>query len=308
VYNLPKPEDLMVFCAVARYASFKMASKELGMSPAFVSKRVRTLEQQLKLSLFHRTTRQVTLTDEGDRLLTLSSEILDKLDQLVSESGVATEALRGRLRICSSFGFGRRHVGPIISELIASHPELQVRFEVLDRLVDPGAENFDLDIRIGDEIAPHLIARRLAANERLILASPKYLASHGAPSRLTDLSRHNCIAIKERDHPVGVWRLVRDGSEETVNVNDALSTNNGEVALQWTLDGQGVLLRSVWDVHEYLASGELVRILPEYSQPANIWAVYPPELRETRKITTVVAFFKDRLSQLSRVAESYLRV
>lgn len=306
MYNLPRPEDLTVFCAVARFSSFKVASKELGMSPAFVSKRVRILEDQLMVSLFHRTTRRVTLTDEGDRLLALSSEILEKLDQLVSESGVATETLRGRLRVCSSFGFGRNHVGPIISELVATHPDLQIRFEVLDRVIDPGAENFDLDIRIGDEIAPHLIARCLAENERLILASPGYLAVHGIPERLEDLSSHNCIAIKERDHPVGVWRMVRGGKHETVNVNDALSTNNGEVAVRWALDGRGVLLRSVWDVLEHLDSGDLVRILPEYSQPANVWAVYPPELRDTRKITTVVAFFKERLARLTPLARAHL--
>jgi LysR family transcriptional activator of dmlA len=296
----------MVFCAVARFSSFKLASKELGMSPAFVSKRVRMLEEQLKVSLFHRTTRRVTLTDEGERLLALSSEILEKLDQLVSESGFSSESLRGRLRICSSFGFGRHYVGPIIAELVANHPELQVRFEVLDRVIDPGAENFDLDIRIGDEIAPHLIARRLASNNRLLLASPDYISSHGEPQRLADLSRHDCIAIKERDHPVGVWKLLKDGSEETVNVNDALSTNNGEVAVDWALRGRGILLRSIWDVNEHLDTGRLVHILPRYSQPANVWAVYPPELRDTRKITTVVAFFKKRLAKLTPITEALM--
>ncbi len=298
MHNLPRPEDLAVFCAIARLSNFKTAAKELGMSPAFVSKRIRLLEEQLQTKLFHRTTRNVTLTDEGDRLVSLSAEILDKLDQLIVESGSGSESLRGRLRICSSFGFGRNHVGPIISELAAAHPELQVRFEVLDRVIDPGAEGFDLDIRIGDEIAAHLIARKLADNKRIILASPDYLARNGTPVRLTDLSAHRCIAIKERDHPVGVWRLERKGNEETVNVNDALSTNNGEIAVDWALSGLGILLRSVWDVHQHLSSGKLVHILTDYSQAANIWAVYPPELRDTRKITTVVAFFREYLAPL----------
>lgn len=268
------------------------------MSPAFVSKRVRLFEGQLKVSLFHRTTRRVVLTDEGERLLALSAEILEKLDQLVSESGDASQSLRGRLRICSSFGFGRNHVGPIIAELVDAHPELQVRFEVLDRVVDPGAASYDLDIRIGNEIAPHLVARRLAINNRYIVASPEYLATHGEPQRLAELSGHNCIAIKERDHPVGVWRLMRDGEEHTVNVNDALSTNNGEVAIDWALKDRGVLLRSNWDVHSHLKAGRLVRVLLDYSQPADVWAVYPPELRDTRKLNTVVAFFKTRLAGL----------
>lgn len=274
------------------------------MSPAFVSKRVRMLEEQLKLSLFHRTTRRVTLTDEGERLLGLSSEILEKLDRLVSESASGSESLRGRLRICSSFGFGRNYVGPIIADLVATHSELQVRFEVLDRVIDPGAENFDLDIRIGDEIAPHLIARRLAANSRLIMASPEYIAEHGEPRRLADLSGHNCIAIKERDHPVGIWKLLKGDTEETVNVNDALSTNNGEVAVDWALRGRGILLRSIWDVHEHFETGKLIHILKDHSQPANVWAVYPPELRNTRKISTVVAFFRKRLSKLTPITQA----
>jgi LysR family transcriptional activator of dmlA len=298
MHNLPRPEDLAVFCAVARLSNFKTAAKELGMSPAFVSKRVRLLEGQLGIKLFHRTTRSVSLTEEGERLVALSTEILDKLDQLVVESSADTGALKGRLRLCSSFGFGRKHVGPIIAELVAAHPDLHIRFEVLDRVVDPGIDGFDLDIRIGDEISPHLIARPLGKNRRVILASPEYLSRHGTPERLADLPTHRCIAIKERDHPVGIWKLQRRGKDETINVNDTLSTNNGEVAVDWALAGHGILLRSLWDVHEHVRSGRLKHILPAYSQAANIWAVYPPELRDTRKLATVVAFFRERLGKL----------
>lgn len=298
MHNMPRPEDLTVFCAVARLSNFKTAARELGMSPAFVSKRVRLLEGQLGIKLFHRTTRSVSLTEEGERLVALSTEILDKLDQLVVESSADTGGLKGRLRLCSSFGFGRNHVGPIISELVTAHPDLNIRFEVLDRVVDPGVDGFDLDIRIGDEISPHLIARALGKNRRVILASPDYLDRHGVPKRLADLPTHRCIAIKERDHPVGIWKLQRRGKDETINVNDTLSTNNGEVAVDWALAGHGILLRSFWDVHEHVSSGRLKHVLPAYSQAANIWAVYPPELRDTRKIATVVSFFRERLSKL----------
>jgi LysR family transcriptional activator of dmlA len=299
MHNLPRPEDLAVFCTVARLSNFKTAAKELGMSPAFVSKRVRLLEVLLEVKLFHRTTRNVSLTEEGERLVGLSTEILDKLDQLVVESSARSGTLRGRLRVCSSFGFGRNYVGPIIARLAHEHPDLDIRFEVLDRVVDPGVEGFDLDIRIGDEISPHLIARQLANNHRVILASPSYIERVGMPEKLSDLPTHRCIAIKERDHPVGVWKLERKGKEETVNVNDRLSTNNGEVAVEWALAGHGLLLRSLWDVHQHLSAGRLIQILPEYQQTANIWAVYPPELRDTVKIATVVRFFRAELSQLS---------
>lgn len=298
MHNLPRPEDLTVFCAVARLSNFKSAAKEVGMSPAFVSKRVRMLENDLGIKLFHRTTRRVSLTEEGERLVSLATEILDKLDQLVVEGSADTGALKGRLRLCSSFGFGRVHVAPILAELALAHPELNIRFEVLDRIFDPGVEGFDLDIRIGDEISPHLIARPLGRNRRVILASPEYLERYGTPKRLSDLPKHRCIAIKERDHPVGIWKLQSKGEDETVSINDTLSTNNGEVAVSWAIAGQGILLRSLWDVHEHIAAGRLKRILPAYHQTANIWAVYPPELRDTRKIATVVSFFRERLAAL----------
>lgn len=293
--NFPAPQDLLVFTAVARFGNFNAAASELGMSPAFVSKRVRLLESMLHLKLFHRTTRNVSLSDDGERLLGLATEVLDKLDRLVAESGRGDNTLKGRFRVCSSLGFGRQVVGPIIGELIANFPELHVRFEVLDKLIDPAAEGFDLDLRIGDKIAPHLIARKLADNERWLVAAPGYLAEQGTPKRLSDLRKHRCIAIKERDHPVGVWQLINRGKEESISVNDAISTNNGEVAVDWALAGCGILLRSAWDIGKHVASGKLQRVLPEYSQPASIYAVYPAELRDTIKIKTIVDFFRDRI-------------
>jgi LysR family transcriptional activator of dmlA len=295
VNNLPAPQDLLVFTAVARFGNFKRAADELGMSPAFISKRIRLLESMLHLKLFHRTTRSVSLTDDGERLLGLATEVLDKLDSLVAESGLGDNMLKGRFRVCSSFGFGRKVVGPIIGQLIASFPELQVRFELIDRAIDPVAQGYDLDLRIGDEIAPHLIARKLVDNERWLVASPCYLAQHGTPKRLSDLSKHKCIAIKERDHPVGVWQMNVRGKQESISVSDTISTNNGEVAVDWALAGCGILLRSAWDIGEHVESGKLQRLLPEYCQPAGIYAVYPAELRDTYKINTIVDFFRERI-------------
>ncbi|MCW3836211.1 LysR substrate-binding domain-containing protein [Sphingomonas canadensis] len=298
MYNLPKNEDLLVFGVVARRSSFKRAADELGVSAAYVSKRIAILEENLSVKLFHRTTRSVALTDAGERVYALSRSVLDSVEQLVAESAPGREAVRGRLRICSSFGFGRNHVAPVISEMIREHPELQVRFEVLDRLIDPGAEGFDLDIRIGNEIAPHLIAKRINSNVRVLCAAPSYLARHGTPRRLGDLPGHNCIVIKERDHPFGLWNLTApNGQEETVKVAGSLSTNNGEVAAAWAVDGHGILLRSIWDVHSLIAEGKLTHILHGFTQPAHVWAVYPAELRNTLKIQVVADFFRNRLQE-----------
>ncbi len=147
-----------------------------------------------------------------------------------------------------------------------------------------------IDVRVGDDIAPHLIARRLAHNHRILCAAPAYLAQHGTPRSLDELKAHACLAIKEREHPFGVWRLQSEGREQVVKVQGPLSSNDGDVALRWALDGRGILLRSMWQAAPLLASGALVPVLPGWEQPANIWAVYPVRLERSAKLRAAVEF------------------
>ena len=289
-------EDLRVFVAVVRKGSFAAAAEELGMSPAYVSKRIGVLEGILGVRLFQRTTRRVVITADGEQVYARAQAILEQLDELVDEVSERRRAPSGMLRICSSFGFGRKLVAPAIAQLAASYPGLQIRFEVFDRMVDIVAEGFDLDVRVGDEIAPQLIARRLRPNGRILCAAPAYLARHGTPKNLQDLAGHQCLPIKERDHPFGVWRLRGRNGEETVKVSGALSTNHGEIALCWALDGAGIVLRSRWDAQPYLDSGQLAVVLPEYTQEANVWAVYPQRLAGSAKLRVCVEFLDEQLA------------
>ena len=294
--NPPSPahEDLRVLVAVVRQTSFVAAADALGASPAYVSKRIRILEGQLGVRLLHRTTRRVRLTDEGERAYRWALRILDDVDQLMQDVGAVRSEPRGALRVCSSFGFGRQQVAPALGALAQRHPQLQLRLELLDRLVDVAAEGFDLDVRVGDEIAPQLIARRLADNHRVLCAAPAYVVRRGSPQNLAELAEHDCLTIKERDHPFGVWRLrCEDGSEQVLKVNGPLSSNHGEVALRWALDGHGIVLRSVWEVGPLLATGQLVQVLPACVQPANIWAVYPQRLEHSAKLRVAVEFLAD---------------
>ncbi|WP_416051490.1 LysR substrate-binding domain-containing protein [Cupriavidus basilensis] len=288
-------EDLRVFIEVARKSSFAAAAEALGVSPAYISKRIQLLEAALAVKLFHRTTRRVVVSDDGERVYALAQRILDDVDHLYEEVSSARREPRGLLRVCSSFGFGRRVVAPAISELSMRYPALQVRFEVFDRLVDVATEGFDLDIRVGDEIAPHHIARRLGDNHRILCAAPAYLARRGRPRTLADLASHDCLVIKERDHPFGVWKLrsgINGNTEQTVKVTGPLSSNHGEIVVRWAVDGRGIVLRSLWDVGPQLATGELEQILPECHQEANIWAVYPSRLTTSAKIRVCVEFFE----------------
>jgi LysR family transcriptional activator of dmlA len=284
----PNLDDLRVFCTVARKSSFSAAAEALSVSAAYVSKRVSVLEADLGTRLLHRSTRRVAITEAGERVYAWAEKILDDVDQLVEDVSTTRRVPRGTLRVSSSFGFGRHIVAPALARLSDKHPQLSVRLDLFDRLVDVAGEGFDLDIRIGDEIAAHLIAKRLASNHRVLCASPAYLAEHGVPKQLADLASHACLAIKERDHPFGLWRLHVRGEPESIKVTGPLSTNHGEVAVQWALAGRGIVLRSVWDVRPLLEAGELVQVLPEVTQPANIWAVYPARLAASAKVRVCV--------------------
>ncbi len=290
--NLPLLNDLRVFMLVARRAGFAAAAEELGVSPAFVSKRVSLLEQTLNVMLLHRTTRRVTITEEGERIYEWAQRILQDVDEMMDELSDVRQVPQGTLRIISSFGFGRRVVAPALSALALQYPQLELRFDVQDRLVDLVNEGVDLDIRVGDDIAPNLIARQLAANHRVLCASPQFLALHAPPKQLSDLAALPCLVIKERDHPFGVWQLHSKEGQHAIKVTGPLSSNHGEIVHQWCLDGQGIALRSWWDVRENIASGHLVQVLPDYWQPANVWAVYVSRLATSAKIRTTVEFLR----------------
>ncbi|MBX4522530.1 LysR family transcriptional regulator [Klebsiella pneumoniae] len=295
--NLPLLNDLRVFMLVARRAGFAAAAEELGVSPAYVSKRVSLLEQTLNVMLLHRTTRRVTITEEGERIYEWAQRILQDVDEMMDELSDVRQVPQGTLRIISSFGFGRRVVAPALSALALQYPQLELRFDVQDRLVDLVNEGVDLDIRVGDDIAPNLIARQLAANHRVLCASPQFLARHASPKQLSDLAALPCLVIKERDHPFGVWQLHSKEGQHAIKVTGPLSSNHGEIVHQWCLDGQGIALRSWWDVRENIASGHLVQVLPDYWQPANVWAVYVSRLATSAKIRTTVEFLRHYFQQ-----------
>ncbi|MGM3390148.1 LysR family transcriptional regulator [Stutzerimonas stutzeri] len=288
----PLPEDLRVFLAVTRKSSFAAAAQELGVSPAFISKRIRVLEETLQARLLHRSTRSIALTEAGEKTQRWATRFLDEMDDFVSELTTVRQIPRGLLHICSSFGFGRNHVAPAVAQLSSAYPELEVRLDVFDRVVDIVAEGFDLEIRVGDDLPGHHIGRKLASNQRVLCATPAYLQKRGHPTTISELAHHDCLVIKERSNPFGVWRLNNAEREDSVRVGSRLSSNNGEIVLQWALNDLGIILRSLWDVQPLLEQGRLVRVLPAYTQSANVWAVYPTRLADSAKLRVCVEFLQ----------------
>ncbi|MGR5066450.1 LysR substrate-binding domain-containing protein [Photobacterium sp. DNB22_13_2] len=286
--QFPLPEDLRVFLTVIRKESFVAAADDLGQSPAYVSKRIQILEKTLGTKLFHRSTRKIGLTEDGIHAQRWATQIIEDMDNFIDDLSQVSQTARGTLNICSTFGFGRNHVSKAISKLAANFPELAIRLEVTDRAVNLIDEGFDLEILVGDDLPQQHISKPLLSNQRILCASPDYLKSRGPLASLDDLSNHDCLVIKERSTPFGIWHLSDGSQEHSVKIQAPLSSNSGEIVLQWALDGRGIVLRSKWDVQKYLESGELIQVLPQYSQSANIWAVYPTRLSHSAKLRVCV--------------------
>ena len=279
----------------ARRASFAAAAEELGSSPAYVSKRIAMLEEALGARLFLRTTRRVALTERGELILAWAQRVLDTYDQVDGALEEIRQDYRGLVRIAASSGLGRNHVAPVLSDLAKSHPELEIDLKIVDRSVDLVEDAIDIDVRVGDIHEPHLVPHHLANGRRILCAAPQYIRRRGAPTTLAELGRHSCLLIRERDETFGRWSLRGPDGTRNVRVKGLLASNHGDVVRQWSLAGHGIMLRSYWDVADNLKRGELVHVLPELWQPADIWAVTKIRSENSSRTRLCIRHLRERL-------------
>lgn len=297
-----QPADLEFFAALAGAGSLSAAARELGISTPAVSRHLAQMERRAGVPLVNRTTRRMSLTPEGEACLEHARLVLVAIDDLDQVLGAARAVPRGLLRVNATLGFGRMHVAPLISRFVRRHPEVEVQLQLS---VDPPPlteDAFDVCIRFGAPPDGRVVARLIAPNRRLLCATPAYLARHGTPRVPRDLARHNCISIRQGDEAYGVWRLIagrgRRATSEAVKVRGNLTTNDGEIAVRWALDGHGILMRAEWDIERYLRSGRLVQVLPQYETPdAAIYAVYPQQHAMAVRVRTFVDFIAAAFAQ-----------
>lgn len=265
---------------LARHRNLSTVARQLDLTPPAATKRLAQLEARLGVRLVNRTTRSISLTPEGETYLHYATRILAdvrEMEEVVSSSGSVP---KGLLRINATLGFGRTAIAPIVSEFAAQHPQVEVQLDVTDRPIDLVESGVDLGIRFGALPDQRLVARRVLSNRRFLCAAPRYLARHGTPASLGDLANHQCIIHRQNEDAYGVWRFTRDGRAETVKVHGALSSNDGDIVLNWALDGHGILVRSEWDLAKYLESGRLRVVLPEFILPSADLFVYYPSKRD----------------------------
>ncbi|HEX4858456.1 MAG TPA: LysR family transcriptional regulator [Usitatibacteraceae bacterium] len=299
------PLDLQFFSTLAACGSLTAAARELGVTTPAVSKRLAQMEAGTGVTLVRRTTRRMGLTAEGEVLLDHARRILGEIDDLGELIGQTRAVPKGLLRVNATLGFGRGRVAPIVSRFVRRYPDVEAR---LTLTVDPppltdGA--FDVCVRFGAPQDARIVARRIAANRRVLAASPNYLKVHGTPKSPADLVRHACITIRQGEEAYGVWRLTlahgrgaRNAKPETVKVRGPLTTNDGSIAVRWALDGHGILMRAEWDIAGELRAGRLVQVLPQYRTPdADIYAVYPPSHQMAARVRVFVDFLAAELAR-----------
>jgi DNA-binding transcriptional LysR family regulator len=290
--------ELAFFCLLIKQGSLAATARELNLTPPAVSRRLSQLEERLGVRLLNRTTRRISLTNEGEVYFANAQRILsdiDDMERLVSSSRAAP---KGLLRVNAPLGFGRSYIGPAISAFTRTYPDVEVQLHLTDRPVSLPDEAIDVSIRFGDLPDSRLIAKKIAANRRLLVASPAYLRVAGQPSYPHDLTQHQCIVLRQNEAAYGNWRLSKGKQTDTVKVHGKLSTNDGEVALNWALEGHGILMRAEWDVAKYLRSGRLVQVLADYDTPsADVYAVYLERLNLSAKVAYFVEHLRDFLGR-----------
>lgn len=287
--------DLRVFCSVARLSSFVAAAQELGISPAYVSKRISELERRFGVTLFHRTTRRVRISSQGEMAYAWARKILEDLNGMADDLSNTRADPSGPLRVSTSLRLGRNHVSPILAMLGRKYPKLEIWLELVNSRLDLVEEGIDIDIRVGEVSEQNLIAQRIVRSERLLCAAPAYIAERGSPTCVADLARHDCLLFRGRDQPFGVWRLEGPDGVETIKVTGRAGSNHGDIVRNWALDGYGIIMLSDWDVAQDLKKGTLVRVLPQHAQAADVMAVTTGRSATLAKIRYSLEFLIEQL-------------
>jgi DNA-binding transcriptional LysR family regulator len=292
--------DIAVFVEVVDRGSFTAAAHSLALSKGAVSKYVSRLEQRLGARLLQRTTRRLTMTEEGAALYEGAARALEQLSDVEDTVMGLSGAPRGRLRVTAPVYFGSTFLVPTIERFLARYPDIQLELDLDNRMVDLVEERYDVAIRITTLASSSLVARRLAASGIVTVASPAYLEARGTPRIPQDLSKHNCLGYALESTP-GEWQFRNaDGENFSVRVRGNLVCNSDEILKQGAIDALGIARFPDIFVTDELASGKLVRVLENYAlSPGSLYAVFPTRVNLAPKVRVFIDFLHDSVGQSS---------
>jgi len=290
---------IAAFLAVAERNSFIGASHVMDMSASTISRHVAQLEAHLGLRLLERTTRHVALTEAGRIYHSMCNEIFGRLADAERTMASLKTTPRGNLRISAPVALGRLHVSPAIPAFQARFPDIRVEADFTDRYVDIVEEGYDVAVRIGSLLDSSLIARKIAPNRRLVVASPTYLAKNGTPSQPNELQRHECLSFTRYAASQNAWTFSRGDETSAVPIEGRFRSDSSDAIYQAVLNGAGIGLVATYMCHEDLAAGRLVALLRDWTitPEASIYVVLPSRIYLAPKVRAfsdfVVSRFRD---------------
>ena len=289
--NVTAISDLDIFARVARTGNMSYAGREMGLSPAVVSKRISLLEDRLGARLFHRTTRQLTLTDTGEGYFKRVIDILSLVEEAEDYVSRRNTKPRGLLKISAPTSFTRLHIEPHLPALLTRYPDIEIEMHLTDYFVDIIRDGYDIAIRIGELEDSSLVARKLANERRVMCATPGYLERAGVPKVLADLDAHNCLVAGAQD----IWRLDGPAGQNDIRVKGNIRSNSAEFVRSALMQGLGIALRATWDIGSEVARGDLKVVLPDYSGSSKnaIHAVYPCREFMPTKVNVFIEFLAE---------------
>jgi DNA-binding transcriptional LysR family regulator len=263
-------QDLRIFARVATVQNLSAVGNELALTPGTISKRIQSLEDELGVRLFDRTTRSIRITAEGSTFLEHALRVLDEINRAHAAVSDIIATPKGKIKITAPSGLAPRYVSPAIIAFVRAFPEIEVQVDLSDRVVNLQEEGYDVAIRSGVLSDSALIAKRLASDRELIVAAPDYLFANGTPQTPEELAQHPCLVLGE------LWSWTFDGGAvaTSIRVNGRLRSNDGELLRRAAIDGLGLLRTSELRAREDIANGRLKQVLPSFqlSGDAAVWA------------------------------------
>lgn len=284
-------DHVRLFVRIAALHNISAAGKELGLSAAVASTYINKLEDYLGVRLIHRTTRKVSLTEEGSSFLPHAEDVLASVEAAYAAVGAGITKPTGTLRVTAPASFGRLHLLPGLKGFLDKYPELTVDFRFSDSIVDMVQGGYDIAIRDAELQDSSLVARKLATDHRVLCASPEYIAKYGAPSDPEDLKNHQCAVLTGLDN----WSFKTDKGNTSIKVKGRFKTDNGDAVREACVAGLGITINSTWSAYKELNAGTLVKVLEDFPLESNtaIWAVYPTSRLVAPKVRAFIDYYSD---------------
>jgi len=285
-------DGISEFVYVAETTSFTQAAKKLNISTAHVSRRITALEQRLNVKLLYRTTRKVSLTQEGQLFYQHCRSVLDGIEEAERVVTNLQQKPQGHIKLTAPVTYGEQKILPLVNDFIQQHNEVQVSAYLSNQKVDMVEQGFDLAIRLGKLADSTLMAKKLGSRTNYLCASPQYLEQYGMPHSLSELNDHSCL-LGTLDY----WRFKVAGKEKTIKVKGSLRYNNGTGLTDAALKGLGIVQLPDYYVKDFIAQGKLLPLLSQFQEAdEGIWAVYPHNRQLSPKIRALVDYLSKHLA------------